>query len=175
MKTCVLLFYNVKLNFRKFYKVVWINLEPNCKSYKEKRKTEIEKCFRTKKGEKKGTAQLGHARGPARQRPSQASPPAAPLSLSDYLFFLSSKLTGGTHLSSSTSGRRLRCDRFLPAISPLQSELMLPFLPHTSPISTPRAPLSSPFDHSWKPPPNQRRFLTGEAQTCHSKMAIPAE
>jgi hypothetical protein len=36
-----------------------------------------------------------------------------------------------------------------------------PFHPQATPISTPRAPLSSPFDLSRKPPPNQRRFLVG--------------
>jgi hypothetical protein len=49
-------------------KLVWLDLDSICKSYKEKRKTENEKCFRSKKN------------GKGRQQPTWAMPkPAAHL------------------------------------------------------------------------------------------------
>jgi hypothetical protein len=49
MKTCLLLFCMVVLNFRNFTKLVWINLDQIWKVFEEIKKTEMEKEKRRKK------------------------------------------------------------------------------------------------------------------------------
>jgi hypothetical protein len=49
MKTCLLLFKFVSLNFRNFYKLVWVNLDQIWKGYKRNKKAEKEKEEKRKK------------------------------------------------------------------------------------------------------------------------------
>jgi hypothetical protein len=97
VKTCLLLFWIVAWNFRKFYNLVWSHLSNKCKSYgrkrKQKRENESEQKNRKRKQPTWAVPMPGAQVTRTRSRPNQ---PPLPFPL-----FLS--LPDGTHLSARSS------------------------------------------------------------------------
>jgi hypothetical protein len=161
------------LNFRKFYKVVWISLEPICKRYGRKRKQKKEK--RRKKINKKGQG--------APFRPSRRSSPW-PISFTSRTGTLALSLFhwqveppdrwDRLVRSSSTSGRPLRK---LPRLSRYSLPSSIPFMAYlnrrlATAIKTPRAPPPPPFRPPAREAARPVQFIAGVHSICEPSARI---
>jgi hypothetical protein len=175
MKTCFLLSWLVALNFRNFYKLVWINLDQIWRSYGRNKKTEKEKKEKKKKKKKNMKRAAGNTSSPALKPahgPSQSQTQKG-------IFSLSLPPTRGPHLvdPSSSLWQPWPARQLLPPLEEILPEhdvlLLRSIRPNPKPPSQARPsinslgpPLSSPFVS----PRNHRlateQFIVGTPPIC---------